>query len=69
MSALRDAVEATVREQNSNSHVVTDYVVVAASIDMTEGPGAVAYTTISDGAPHSVAGLLEFIELGGEEEP
>ena len=69
MSALRDAVEAAVREQTSDSHVVTDYLVVAAHIDMSEGPGTVSYTTVSDGAPHSVAGLLEFIELGGEEEP
>lgn len=69
MSTLRDAVEATVRERSGDSHVVTDYIVVAAHIDMSEAPGRVLYTTVSDGAPYSVAGLLEYIDLGGEEEP
>lgn len=67
--ALREAIEAEVRQQTSDSHVVTDYLVVAASIDMSEGPGTVAYTTVSDGAPHSVVGLLDYVELGGEEGP
>ena len=65
--ALRDAVENVVREQSGDSHVVTDYLVVAAHIDMGEGPGRVAYTTVPDGSPHSIVGLLESIELGNEE--
>lgn len=69
MSALREAIEAAVRQQSGDSHVVTDFIGVAAHIDMGEAPGTVDYTTVSDGAPHSVAGLLEFIDLGSEEEP
>ena len=69
MSALRDAIEAAVREQSGDSHVVTDYIVVAAHLDMGEAPGRVSYTTVSDGAPHSVAGLLDYVDLGGDDDP
>lgn len=55
---LHDAIEAFTRATGDPTHMVTDYITIAASVDMASDDPSTTFTIHSPGAPHAAHGLL-----------